>query len=163
MVQLRDFRNLLWYDHHPHAAVGCTKYVGLPWAQEAVDILPDGFSLSVVFVVGVSLAFVVHSMSSTKEQHVSYPLTSELAVDEREREGFNAGRRGRGHVVTLRQRNKGRNSWENGELETGLGAQLNRVMSVWYYTHAHCKWLMQTQARPKHALHDNSIMVIRVK
>ena len=40
-------------------------------------VLPDGF--------GVSLAFVVHSMSSTKEQCVSSPLTSELAVDERER------------------------------------------------------------------------------
>ena len=36
-------------------------------------------------------------MSSTKEQRVSSPLTSELAVDERE--GFNAGERG--HVVTL--------------------------------------------------------------
>ena len=40
-------------------------------------------------------------MSCTKEQRVSSPLTSELAVDEREREGFNAGGRGRGHVVTL--------------------------------------------------------------
>ena len=48
-------------------------------------VLPDSFSVSLVFVVGVSLAFVVHSMSSTKEQRVSYPLTSELAVDERDR------------------------------------------------------------------------------
>ena len=40
-------------------------------------VLPDCF--------GVSLAFVVHSMNSTKDQHVSSPLTSELAVDERER------------------------------------------------------------------------------
>ena len=40
-------------------------------------VLPDSF--------GVSLAFVVHSMNSTKEQCVSYPLSSELVVDEREK------------------------------------------------------------------------------
>ena len=34
---------------------------------------------------GVSLTFVVHSMKSTKDQRVSYPLTSEFAVDDRER------------------------------------------------------------------------------
>ena len=39
-------------------------------------VLPDCF--------GVSLAFVVHSMNYTKDQRVSSPLTSELAVDERE-------------------------------------------------------------------------------
>ena len=60
-------------------------------------VLPDCF--------GVSLASAVHSMNSTKDQRASSPLTSELAVDKRE--GFNAG--GRGHAVTLRQRNKGRN------------------------------------------------------
>ena len=41
-------------------------------------ILPNCF--------GVSLAFVVHSLNFTKDQHVSSSLTSELAVDERERE-----------------------------------------------------------------------------
>ena len=40
-------------------------------------VLPDGF--------GVSLTFVVYSMNSTKEQCVSSPLTSELVVDEREK------------------------------------------------------------------------------
>ena len=70
-------------------------------------VLPDGFGVSLTFVVvGVCLAFVVHSMNSTKDQRVSSPLTSELAVDEKERR---LQRRGRGHAVTLKQRNKGRN------------------------------------------------------
>ena len=42
----------------------------------------------------------------------------------REREGFDAGRRGRGHTMTLRQQNKGRIGCENTEWGTGLGTQL---------------------------------------
>ena len=34
---------------------------------------------------------IVHSMSSAKEQRVSSPLTSELAVDEREKASTQAG------------------------------------------------------------------------
>ena len=40
---------------------------------------------------GVSLAFVVHSTNSTKDQRVFSPLTSELAVDEREKASMQAG------------------------------------------------------------------------
>ena len=74
----------------------------------------------------VLIAFVVHSMIFTKDQCVSSPLTFQLAVDEREREGFNAGRRGSGHTMTLKQQNKGRNSCENNEWGTALGAHLKR-------------------------------------
>ena len=42
----------------------------------------------------------------------------------REREGFNADGRGRGHAITMRQWGKRRNGWENGKWGTGLGAQL---------------------------------------
>ena len=91
-----SYTYVLWYDRHPRATVGCMKYVGvpwpqenqnwLPWPQEEVDILPgksDSF--------GVSLAFVVHSTNSTKDQRVSSLLTSELAVDEREKASMQAG------------------------------------------------------------------------
>ena len=40
-------------------------------------VLPDGFDVSLAFVVSVSLAFVVYHMSSTKDQRVSSLLTSE--------------------------------------------------------------------------------------
>ena len=51
-------------------------------------VLPDCF--------GVSLAFVVHSMNSTKDQRVFSLLTSELMVDEREREASTQAGEGEG-------------------------------------------------------------------
>ena len=61
-------------------------------------VLPECF--------GVSPAFVVHSMNSTKDQRVSSPLTSELVVDERERLQHGQEReRARHDSETAEQRN----------------------------------------------------------
>ena len=61
---------------------GVTREMRVSW-KVCMIYCPE--SLVLLHGFGVSLAFVVYSMNSTKDQRVSSPLTSELAVDERER------------------------------------------------------------------------------
>ena len=110
--------------NHLRTAFGHTKDVVLPilhshtwllWPQEkSIGSLYCPESLVPPDYFGVSLAFVVHSMNSTKDQRVSSLLTSKLA-GMREREGFNAQQeRERAHrdSKTAEQREEWLRKWQ---------------------------------------------------
>ena len=79
MVQLRDFIDIL-YDHHLRTAPGCTS------AHIYTCVVLDTHSINGVILDTASLQTrLVHSMGSTRDQHVSSLITFELAIDDREK------------------------------------------------------------------------------